>query len=87
MRNDPSEVMSTEVPTKRCSKGHVIPLNCDFVYRGWRQVALKTPRLICEQGAIDAGGKLIDRAQRTPKGQTPEGQQSLLDGVPVLRIK
>lgn len=79
--------LSTEVPTKKCSKGHIIPLNGDFVYQGGRRVALKTPRLICEQCARDAGGKLIEPSRRTPKGQIPEGQESLLEGVPELKIK
>lgn len=84
-----------EVPEKRCSKGHVIPLNGAVVgYErgpyGQEPIVLKTPRIACEQCAIEAGGgeTLEGMRHRPARGRKLEklGQESFLDKVPARFI-
>ncbi len=75
-----------EVPEKRCSKGHVIPLNGAVVgqerdqFGQWHPVVLKTSHLVCEQCAIEASfGETLEGMRHRPiKGKRLEklGQES-----------
>jgi len=77
-----------EVPERRCKNNHVIPLNGAVVGRDrfGDQVQLKTPRIACEQCAIEAGGgeTLEGMRHRPVRGKKLEklGQESFLAKVP-----
>lgn len=77
--------MSTNVPVKYCSKGHVIPLNGDpDPISGGR---LKNPMIACPLCAIAEGGIATKPSRPLPPGRKPEGQESFLDDVPTIHIK
>lgn len=84
--------MHFEVPVKKCSKGHVIPLNGDVV--GYERdslgiehpVRLKAPRLICEQCAIEVGGITSRRLPRLKNGKRDKDQACFLDTTPAIFI-
>lgn len=82
MKRDP---MSTNVPTKKCKFGHVIPLNGDYSpITGNRH---KNPMIACPVCALEAGGIVSMPSRPLPRGKKPEGQESFLDTVPAIEIR
>jgi len=76
-----------DVPTKYCSKGHVIQLNGGYDVNG---AEIKNPRIACEECAIEAGGgeTLEGMRHRAVRGKKLEelGQESFLQKVPAKFI-
>ncbi len=76
-----------KVPTRHCSKGHVIQLNGGYDVNG---VQIQNPRIACEICAIEAGGgeTLEGMRHRPVRGKKLEklGQESFLQKVPAKFI-
>ncbi len=76
-----------KVPTRHCSKGHVIQLNGGYDVDGMR---INNPRIACEICAIEAGGgeTLEGMILRPVRGKKLEklGQESFLQKVPAKFI-
>lgn len=74
--------MQFEVPVRRCAKGHVIPLNGEFV----NGKLLETPRIACEQCAIKQGGIVTKRLPKLKNGKRDRLQENFLDKVPSIFV-